>query len=89
MILLFPVETTRPLWFRSVGSPQLPAQHLAYVGQHSQPLCGIATPCSVFDFPTLQSSITTGSAKDRGFIFLKKSTLNFILEKCRQVLRCL
>lgn len=33
-----PLETTSSLWFRSVGSPQLSAQHLAYVGQHSQPL---------------------------------------------------
>lgn len=39
-----PVETTRSLWFRSVSSLQLSAQHLAYVGQHSQPLFGIATP---------------------------------------------
>lgn len=33
------------LWFPSLGSPQLSAQHLAYVGQRSQPHSGTATPC--------------------------------------------
>lgn len=72
MILPLPVEATSSLWFRSAGSPQLSAQHLAYVGQHSQPLSGIATPCSLSDFPAPPSSTTTGCAEDRVFIFPEK-----------------
>lgn len=72
MILLLPVETTSSLRFRAVGSPQLSAQHLAYVGQRSQPPFAIATPCSLSDCPTPQSSIAAGRAEDGVFIFSEK-----------------
>ena len=74
MTLLFPMET--PFGSRSVSAPQMSAQHLAYVGQHSQPLFGIATPCCVFDFPTPQSSITTGSAQKRVISLFKEGILS-------------
>lgn len=47
MIVLLPVEPVSSLWSRSFSSPQLSAQHLAYVGQRSQPLWSCNTLLSL------------------------------------------
>lgn len=94
MILLFPVETTSSLRFRSVRSPQLSAQHLAYVGQHSQPPFAIATPCTLSVLPnTPEQHRRPPEGLKTGYLSFQREYIKFIpaemLLKCRKGLETL